>query len=132
MKTCGKCGAEYNDDEMFCSKCGAALIGDGATAYCKYCGCSLVNDYEREQGCCVNCEDVRAHKYSAASSPKKQRSSKYKKVLKVAEILNYIGGVIGMFAVIGRTESFIIGGLVLTVCICNGSLYGAVRELLDR
>ena len=38
MKLCPKCHLEYDDDCMFCNKCGSKLDGENDKSYCQYCG----------------------------------------------------------------------------------------------
>ena len=60
MKKCLKCGAEYQDDDMFCSKCGGDLAVVDACqqcgksvsveeTYCKHCGYKIEKEYKCEK-----------------------------------------------------------------------------------
>lgn len=44
MKSCSKCQLEYDDDCMFCKKCGDKLEGGNDKSYCQYCGKCIDED----------------------------------------------------------------------------------------
>lgn len=121
MKKCKECGFEVPDDAMRCPHCGGHKGG-----YCSICGTKLANDYEREQGICVNCETPTR---SETSYP-----SKYVKRLKMFEILCYICGVITLLvsAASGLPGAIMIGFIALVPWIGMGVIFGALREILRR
>ena len=44
MKVCTKCNLEYDDDCMFCKKCGGNLASNKEKVYCQYCGKLIEED----------------------------------------------------------------------------------------
>lgn len=44
MRVCPKCGLEYDDDCVFCKRCGSKLDGKSDKSYCQYCGRFIDDD----------------------------------------------------------------------------------------
>ncbi len=119
MKKCKECGCEVADDAIHCPNCGGYEGG-----HCSVCGTKLVNDYEREQGICVNCETP-----SSVGGP---YPSKYIKRLRVFEILCYVCAVITLLAAFGVPGMVVFGLIALVPWIGMGVIFGALREILGR
>lgn len=103
---------------------------------CRTCGCELVNDYEKENGQCINCErDAESGKsVSSASKPVK---FKYGKRLTVCEIVSVIASVLSFICAAAFDGSNIMGSASAIVLIIGGFLwlalavvFGSIREIL--
>lgn len=154
MKYCESCGVEYDGDELFCSKCGGKLVernnefgncrycghplvnAQGLCANCnspykcRKCGGKLVNEHEREKGVCTSCEASQAPKMN---TPK---PIKYKTRLTIIEILNYVLSgfllILSPVALVTHPSMALIYVLVAIVFVFNGTVYGAIREILNH
>ena len=126
MKKCKECGYEVADDVIHCPNCGEYI---GGYSYCKACGTKLVNDYERAQGICVNCEGETPSKIASVSiSP-----VKYLKRLRVLEILCYICGALTILSVAALNSGLLIIGIISIVPWMGlGTIFGVLREILKR
>lgn len=120
MKKCEKCGKANLDDAKFCSECGEDMQERNAK-FCRVCGCELVNNYERENGVCVNCESPT---HVSVAPPR------YLKRLRVFEVLYYISGVIATLMLLPTLG--IASFIVLIPCIGIGAVLGALQEILKR
>ena len=103
---------------------------------CRTCGCELVNDYEKENGQCINCErDAELGKRApSVSQPVK---FKYGKRLTVCEVVSVIAAVLSFIGAAAFSGGNIVGSASAIALIMGGFLwlalavvFGSIREIL--
>lgn len=103
---------------------------------CRICGCELVNDYERENGQCINCERAieKGESVSSVSHPVKY---KYGKRLTVCEAVSVIAAVLSFIGAAVFAGGNIVGSASAIALIMGGFLwlalavvFGSIREIL--
>ena len=128
MKKCLKCGAEYRDDDMFCSKCGGDLaIVDACQqcgksvsveeTYCKHCGYKIEKEYKCEKCGALIDEDSKFCKECGAKVTNpvvsvKQTTVKPVEAKKAKAAFNETGSK-GMSPKLQKVFYYVFGGVVL-------------------